>query len=77
MVKSETKHITHGVPQGSIFGPLLCILDIHDFSRASDLLFYILFADDTSVFIEGQSYTGVIDTLNKESGELAKLQQIN
>ena len=28
--------------------------------------FSILFADDTSVFIEGQSYTGVIETLNKE-----------
>ena len=35
-------------------------------SRASDLLFSILFADDTSVFIEGQSYTGVIETLTKE-----------
>ena len=28
--------------------------------------FSILFVDDTSVFIEGQSYTGVIETLNKE-----------
>lgn len=33
---------------------------------ASDLLFSIMFADDTSVFIEGTSYDYVIDLLNVE-----------
>ena len=63
---SEKKQITHGVPQGLILGPLLFIIYIHDFSRASELLFFILFADDTSVFIEGTNYDKIIDILNTE-----------
>ena len=39
---------------------------MNDFSRASDLLFSILFADDTSVFIDGTNYSSIIDTLNNE-----------
>ena len=50
-VKSKTENITHGVPQGYILGPLLFIIYMNDFSRSSELLFSILFADDTSVFI--------------------------
>ena len=65
-VKSKTENITHGVPQESILGPLLFIIYMNDFSRSSELLFSILFADDTSVFIEGTSFQDISNILNKE-----------
>ena len=64
--RSDIKTITHGVPQGSILGPLLFIQNVNDFSRASSLSFSILFADDTSVFIEGECYKVVMNILNNE-----------
>ena len=71
--KSDTKTITHGVLQGSIIGPLLFIIYINDFSRSSDLLFSIVFADDTAVFIEGTNFEYRI----RKSQYVAKSEQIN
>ena len=75
--KSETKFITHGVPQGSILGPLFFIVLMNDFSRASNILFSILFADDTTVIIESQNYNNLILTLNTELNKLDVWLQAN
>ena len=42
------------------------IIYANDFSRASSLLFTIMFANGTSVFIENQSYVNVYKVLNEE-----------
>ena len=64
------KQSESGVPQGSILGPLFFIVFMNNFSRTSNILFSILFADDTTVIIEGQNYNNLIVTLNTELNKL-------
>ena len=48
---SDRGNIKCGVPQWSILGPLLFLLYINDIHSSSDLLSFILFADDTNIFV--------------------------
>ena len=64
--ESQTKCVTCGVPQGSIIGPLLFILYINYMNNVSNKIFPILFADDTTVLIEGNNLDVISTSLNSE-----------
>ena len=54
-IKSNLTNIKCGVPQGSILGPILFWLYIHDLPNISSIFKPILFEDDTTLFFSDTS----------------------
>ena len=55
-----------GVAQGSIHAPLLFIIYVNDIIKASSLLHFFLYADDTSVFSSLNDINTLVIMLNVE-----------
>ena len=75
---SSSKYIKCGVPQGSILGPLLFLLNIiNDLCDVSKALDFILFADDTNIFYSHKDQNYLMEIVNTELKKLSSWFQAN
>ena len=69
-LKSSDSKITHGVPQGSILGPLLFLLFINDIPDSIEDADVTLYADDTTV---GVSNINLFEVIEQSSAVLNRV----
>ena len=62
---SENLPVLFGVPQGSCLGPLLFLIYINDLPNISNSAQFVLFADDTNIFITGKNKAEAYTDANK------------
>ena len=75
--ESEQKKYCMCVPQGSILGPLLFILYVNDITNTSDVLDFILFADDTTILYSHSNIENQINLINEELNEASNWSKAN
>ena len=70
--ESNPTFVKHGVPQGSILGPLLFILYLNDLPRVIKHCKISLYADDTCVYLASKDPAQLQEMLNEDLEAMSK-----
>lgn len=76
-IESHLRRVTCGVPQGSVLGPKLFIIYLNDICTVSNILKFVMFADDTNVFCAGENMKQLIQIIERELTMLKKWLDLN
>ena len=68
--KSNSMKIKCGVLQGSALGPLLFLIYVNDITKCSQILSFILFADDTNLSLNHHEIQTLYKTMNEERNKV-------
>ena len=71
-VLSDREYITHGVPQGSILGPLLFVILINDLPLQLDYSEVLMYADDTMIYYTHKSLAEIEKCINSDAEKVNK-----